>query len=347
MAKLAEVTSEVRIILKILGSAAALVLLIFIAVRGSQIAKDIFFPAPPAPPEAKFGQLPKVLFPLQNPVNIKYRINTLNGQLPATGTLPGNLPDRMQVFKVKAPTASLVALATVRQILKNARFDTSETKINESVYRWTNTTGTAIQYNIINNNFRITSNFLGEEPPTILAGLASNKEGAHESAVEFLQSIQQDTTDIDSERTVATYLKIQNGTLVEATSQNDAQFIRVDLFQKALADKNIYYAGFNQSPMYFIFRNSNDNPRIVEANYFHYSADPVSSEYGIKTSDKAFEDLTRGKAYIKLDNKEKSEIDITDVDLGYYIGENPEYFLPIYIFSGTGITAYVNALSDQ
>ncbi len=214
MAKLAEVTSEVRIILKILGGAAALVLLIFIVVRGGQIAKNLFFPAPPAPPEAKFGRLPTVAFPIQDPVNVKYRINTLNGQLPATGILPGNLPDRMKVFRVQSPAASLVALASVRQILKNVRFDTSETKINEEVYRWTNTAGTAILYNIVNNNFRITSNFLGEEPPSILAGQASTKEGAHEQAIEFLQSIGQNTSDIDSSKTIATYLKIQNGTLI-------------------------------------------------------------------------------------------------------------------------------------
>ncbi len=99
--------------------------------------------------------------------------------------------------------------------------------------------------------------------------------------------------------------------------------------------------------MYFIFRNSNDNPRIVEANFFHYPADPDFSEYGIKTADSAFQDLVAGRAYVKLENAQKSEIDVTDVELGYYLSENPEYFLPIYIFSGTGITAYVNALSDQ
>jgi len=346
MAKLADITSELRIVLKILGGAAITVLVIFLGIKGGQIAKEIFFPTPAPPPEERFGALPEVVFPTQATTEVKYKINTLNGQLPSTGNLPGNLPDRMKVYKVKAQTASLVALAAVRETLKNARFDKNEAKISETVYRWTNQDGTSIQYNIVNNNFRITSNFLNDAPPSRLSGAASTRDGAYERAIGFLEEIRQDTEDLDQAKTKQTYLRIQNGSLIAASSQSEAQFIKIELYQKNLDEKAIYYEGISTSPMYFIFRNEDDNPRIVEASFYHFPADTDPSEYGIKTADQAFKDLESGKAYVRLEDG-KSEVDITDVNLAYYLSENPQYFLPVFIFSGSEVTAIVNAISSQ
>ncbi len=340
MAKLADIDSEIRVILKIAGIALVVVAAIFIFINGAQIFKNIFFPTPPPPPEEKFGKLPPLAFPSQSPQGFTYRINTLSGKLPA-------LPDRMKVYKVNQVPASLVALTAVRESIRNVGYSQAETKISEAVYKWGNSNGTVITYNTVNNNFRISSNFLSAPAPQRITGSAATGSGAYDEATRFIQSIGGDVKDLDPTTVRAIYLKIENGSLIEATSQSDAQFIRVDLYQKPLDKRNIYYSAQNQSPMYFIFKDEGGLPQIVDGAFFHYSASSESSEYAIKASDQAFNDLKLGNAFVLSEKRKDGPIDITDVTLGYYIGDSPEYFLPIIVFHGDGFVAFVNALSSS
>lgn len=337
MAKLADIDSEIRVILKIAGVALVIVTAILLFFKSGQIFKNIFFPTPPPPPEEKFGRLPPLAFPAQSPQGFTYRINTLSGKIPT-------LPDRMRVYKVNQAPASLVALTTVRGSLRNVRYSENETKISEVVYKWSNSNGTTITYNIVSNNFRISSNFLSAPPPRRITGDAATGSGAYEEARRFLESIGGDVKDLDPSATRAIYLKIENGSLIAAASQNDAQFIRVDLYQKPLDKRNIYYSAQNQSPMYFIYKDEGGLPQIVDGAFFHYSASSESSDYAIKTADQAFNDLEQGNAFVLSEKRKVGAIDITDVTLGYYIGDNPEYFLPIIVFHGDGFVAFVNAI---
>ena len=337
MAKLADIDSVIRAILRIAGVAFVVVAAIFLFFKGGQIFKNIFFPTPPPPPEEKFGKLPPLAFPTQSPQRFTYRINTLSGKLPA-------LPDRMKVYKVSQAPASLVALTSVRESLRNVGYSQNEKKISEAVYKWSNSNGTTITYNTVNNNFRISSNFLSATPPRRLIGNAAIASDAYDEATRFLGSIGEDVKDLDPTAARAIYLKIENGNIIGAASQNDAQFIRVDLYQKPLDKKTIYYSVQNQSPTYFIYKDEGGLPQIVDGAFFHYSASSESSDYAIKTADQAFNDLEQGNAFVLSEKRKSGAIDITDVTLGYYIGDNPEYFLPIIVFHGGGFTAYVNAL---
>lgn len=339
MAKLADIDSEIRAISKLAGLAFVVVAAIFLFFKGGQIFKNIFFPTPPPPPEEKFGKLPTLAFPSQLPQEFTYRMNTLSGKLPT-------LPDRMKVYTINQTPASLVALTTVRTSLRNVGYSLNETKISEAVYKWNNSNNTTITYNTLNNNFRISSNFLSDPAPQRITGYAATSQGAYDEAIRFLESIGEETKDIDPTAARAIYLKIENGNLIGATSQNDAQFIRIDLYQKPLDKKSIYYSAQNQSPMYFIFKDEGGLPQIVDAAFFHYSASSNSSDYAIKTADQAFNDLKLGNAFVLSEKKKTGTIDITDVTLGYYIGDNPEYFLPIIVFHGDGFLAFVNALSS-
>lgn len=348
MAKLAVITSEVRIVLKILGIAAAIVLIVFLILKGGQIFKNLFFPTPLAAPEEKFGALPPISFPSQNPENIVYRINTLTGKLPTAGSAPGQIPDRMKVFPVMRAEPSLVALVTIQNRLKNIGYNQKETKVSESIYQWTNTKGSIIQYNLITNNLKVSSNFLSLPPPSKLARDTSTGAGAYQEATNFLTSVGGNISDLDPELARTSYLKIQNGALIAATSQNDAQFIRIDLFQKALDNKKVYYPGLVQSPMYFIFKDEGGFPTIADAAFEHFTAGlEESSDYPVKSAEAAYEDLARGNAFIFNPNRQ-STVDITDVSLGYYVEEHdPQYFVPIFVFSGNAFTAYVPAVASS
>ncbi|HVZ67220.1 MAG TPA: hypothetical protein VG917_03065 [Patescibacteria group bacterium] len=342
MAKLADITEEIRIILKILAVSLIAVTAVFLFFQGGSIVKSIFFPTPPAPPEQKFGKLPPADFPKNTTGNPSYTINTL------TGNLPENFKDRVNVYKIVKDTPSLVALDAVREKLKSLGFDQNEAKVSDSVYQWNNANGDTIQYDIFTNNFKIYSNFLNEDPPTSVRGVASTKKGAYQTTQTFLDAIGENTTDLDPDKATISFLKIQNGQLVAADSQNDAQFVRLDLFQKDIDGKyKIYYPDLNSSPMYFIYRNEGDIPRIVDAGFTHFIPDTnASSTYPLKTPEQAYEDLKKGQGLLFNPTGAK-HIDITDVQQGYYLGSNDQqYLLPIIIFEGKDFTGLVSAVKD-
>ncbi len=338
MAKLADIDSKIRTFGKIATVGGAGLILLFMIIIGGQFIKNVFFPTPPPPPQEKFGTLPHVSFPGQESRNLNYTVNTLSG------TLPENLGDRMIVYKLKEPEATLVALKNARDALAGAGYDLNEAKLSPTIYRWSDRVGTMIEYNIINKNFKINSDFLNL-PPQPLSGFGATSEGAYSTATDFLQSIDEDVKHLDQEKSKVTYLRNDDSKLVAAASQNEAEFIKIDLFQKNLNEIPVYYPGLNQSSMYFVFRTEGTIPVIVDASYSN-SIPGDSSDYPIISVDAAYQKLKSGDAFLFYTGRETS-ISITDVGLGYYIGENQEYFLPIYVFTGNGFTAYVNALPSQ
>ena len=337
MAHLAQVASEVRIGLKLLTASLIVVALLFVFFKGGEIVKNIFFPTPPAPPEEKFGKLPPISFPVQNPQQLEYRINTLTGKLPT-------FPDRMKVYRIIQKSPSLVALKLTKENLKRLGYTENETKISEEEYQWTNTENQTIRINTSTGNFKIFSNFLSD-PPKTLNGEGARKDGAFTVVKRVIENLGQDIEDLDQDSSTITYLKLENGTLLKANSLNEANFARLDIFQKNLDNYKIFYPGLSESIMNFTIEDGDNLPSIVDASFYHYIPDSNSaSTYPLKTSDVAFEDLKKGDALIFLDNKDSELVDITDVSLGYYIGsENQQYFLPIIIFKGKGFTAYVQA----
>lgn len=339
MAHLADVTREVRIALKLLTASLIVVVFLFIFFKGGSIMKNLFFPTPPPPPEEKFGKLPRISFPAQKIGNIKYKINTLSGDLPG-------LTDRINVYKVKRKTPSIIALQTVRENLKSQGFSENEVKINDSLYQWNSNNQVVIQYNIFNDYFKITSNFLVNPPPPPKEG--TKKDRVFSVTTDFLQGLGFETSDFTQEESNIDYLKITNGTLTMAENQNDAQFVRIDLFQKNIdKDYKIYYPSAKNSTTYFIFKNDSSPSKIVAGKYQHLIPDN-SSSYPIITAESAFEELKKGNALVFNDNaKTKDIIDITDISLGYYAGEeNQQYFLPIIVFKGNGFKAYVQAIPE-
>lgn len=340
MAHLAQVAREFRIGLKLLAAAFIVVTILFIFFKGGALVKNLFFPTPPPPPEQKFGELPKVPFPAQNPQKLEYRINTLTGKLPI-------LPDRMKVYRMRKKEPSLVALKSAREKLGALGYKENETKISEQEYQWDNSAGQTIRMNILTGNFRIFSNFLAEEQRPLI-GTVARKEGAYDLAQKLIISLYQETEDLDEDASTLIYLKVENGALTKVQSLNEANLARLDIFQKELDNYRIYYPGLSESLMYFVIKSKDNLPSIVETSFLHLTADSNnSSTYPIKTAEAALEDLRGGNALVFLDDKSANSIDITEVSLGYYIGnENQEYFLPIVVFQGKGFTAYVQAIAQ-
>jgi hypothetical protein len=339
MAKLADIDSEIRTLGKVAAVGIVALVLLFIVIMGGQFIKNVFFPTPPPPPTEKFGKIPPPVFNAQEPQTLSYTVNTLTGSLP-------NLPTRMNVYKTKTQQESLVALSNARTNLTNGGYTDNETKINESVYQWTNSINkTNIQYNITNENFDLTSD-LTSSPPTNFTGAAGEKAGAFDTINTFLQSIGEDTSDLNPDTITLTFLKVQDGQLVAASSQNSAQYVRVDLFQKDLDRLKIYYPKLTESPMYFILSSQDSNAQIVYGSFANMIPDTTQvSDYYTINIDQAYEQLKKGNAAI-FNTSNSENIQIADVSMGYYISPDQKYFIPIVIFSGNNFKAYVDVLAQ-
>jgi len=339
MAKLADVTSEVRIILKILAGALVTIVALFLFLKGGQIFKALFFPTPPAPPKMEFGKLPNPSFPKQNKLSLDYQINTVDGQLPP-------LPDRINVYKVVTNEPSLVALDNARSSLRGVGFTQGEEKINDSIYQWSNTTGVNVQYNIFTNNFQVSSDVASSPPPL---GISLTNDILLQSATNLLDNLSENSSDINQANYKVIYLALQNGQLGKVSSADQAQAAQINLFQNPINKYQVYYQETDSSSMNFIFEDEGGFPKLVYGKYFHFTPDlKTFSDYPIKTAQQAFEDLKNDNAYVSTTLKDGETADILNVALGYYIGEkNESYFLPVIVFSGNNFTAYVNAIPAE
>lgn len=336
---LVEITREIRIILKLLVISLGAALCLFLLFQGIIFVKNVFFPTPLPPPEEKFGNLPQVLFPRKSGQELSYKIDTITGKLPS-------FSDRAKVYKIHKREPNLVALDTARRRLRNLGFDKNESKISNSIYQWGSDSGEAIILNIFTGTFRIHSGYL-TSPPQSFNPNSVIKESLIRIVTDFLGGLGESVEDIDFNTSPLSYLRITNGIVEKANSLSEAQLVRFDLLQKDIDKLKIYYPDLNQSTIYFIFKAEDSYPKIVEARFLHLAPDAQSSTYPIKTAEQAFNDLRTGKGLVFNQNAKSATIHITDVNLGYYIGEeNQEFLVPIVVFTGKNFTGYVQAIAD-
>lgn len=307
---------------------------------------------PPLPPTAEetFGFLPEVTFPTYNQP-LTYSLNTVTGTLPV-------FPDRIKVYKIVKKDPQLLDLKNAREKLSHVGFFGSETKIQETLYQWSTVIEpqTFILYNIITNAFQIHSNIL-DNPQLLEAKRLPKDQDAQDVALSFLRSVDESTKGFDLTKTKYTYFNIQDKKLLQVDAFNEAQVIKVDLYQKLVNNLEIFYPNYlNESIIKFWIASNKYLPIIVYANFRHQETDETnplfSSTYLIKSTAEAFQDLKNGNAYI-FNPTNKQNIEITDISLGYYVDnrivQQPEqdYLIPIMVFKGRDFKAYVHALFDS
>lgn len=329
---LAAATKLSRKILRITGIGIGALIIIFLLIKGITFTKNAFFPSPPPPPEQKFGKLKNINFPKQNN-NITYKLNTFTGNLP-------NFPDRITVYKFSENQPDLLDLNNVQKKLGAINFSTGQLKLSNEVYQWSNTTYPKmfIQYNIVSGNFDLFSDFRTNS--NLLAQGAVSKETVSSRIFDFLNSLGENLDDIDKTKTSFYYFKINNGSLVPAENPSQAQIIKASLFQKQIDKKEIHYPYYDSSIINLFIGNT-----IVQSHFNHKIVDlNTYSTYSIKTAQQAFSDLKSGNALI-LNQDNKNQVEITDVSLAYFIGENTQdYLMPIVVFKGKNFKAYVSAI---
>lgn len=353
MATLAQITHETRIILKLLAVSAIIVSSVFLAIWTVNVSKKVLFPAPPPGPEMKFGALPPFFLPQgKSSSGIQFSVNTIEGTLPP-------VPDRMRVYKIFKSEPNILSLQNIKNRLKKFGFSDQETKITDTMYQWTQEeTGSVIKYDLLTNNFEVTSSFISSGREGELQSLPRYEETIL-FPLQFLKELGIDTSNIDQSRSTLQYLALSGTNLSETTSASQAKIAKIQLYQKSLPvdpfllglaqyeSLNIFYPTYPESSLNFLVANTQTGLKIIEAKFFYNIPSTTEySTYPLKGIDEMYQDLQVGKGYIIAAPNSKF-VEIIELEPGYYLSDKEQFYItPILIFKGKDFVAFVSALEE-
>lgn len=324
-----------------------IILIILFRIGGALIG--IFNPPKVLPPTVALGTLPALSFPQSvTSEKLTYVNNTLSGELPA-------MPDRLLVYKIHQDTGNLLNLDQAKSGVSAIGFtpdpvssDAAQIQLSNTQYQWTSTTDLPkkITMDIISKNFVFQSDFM-TYPPTLSASFLPNENDAVQTALGFLTQVGAPTSDLDLNKTKTSLLTIQNGTLAEADTIENAQVIEINFFQKNIGTFPIVYQNPQETPLNALVASGEFTGQVVQANYFHQTYDDnADSTYPLITPQEAWTSLTNGQAYIASFNGTTNQILINNIYLAYYMTDGPEPYLePVVVFAGkNNFEAYVPAI---
>lgn len=340
------------------GSILSLIILFRIGV----LMKDILFPKPPELPNARFGKLPAI--PFGEPAltdKFTYAVETITGSLPT-------LTDRVNVYKIIHNDTTLLNAKEADR--KAAAIDFIDSQGNyiphkaltPTDYEWTDSSDLlprTLTMDINTYNFVLDSDFLSY-PPITQSTYIANQDGGKGLVSRMLNSMNLLSDDIDQKKTTAEILTVKNGTLIPAVSLSTAQIMRINFFQKDIDELPIFYPRYPYSTMdFYVTSRALDITDVVEGHFSHQQVklpdpklpDPAdSASYPIKTADEAFKELQAGKGFIANYSGSSKNINITDVSLGYFLGDKKmDYIMPVIVFHGEEgqFYGFVSAIQDS
>lgn len=342
MATLNKAKKETQTILKWGGISLFIILLFFMGIRFLSFVKDAL--TPPSPPQASFGKLPSVPFPIQVKENISYSLDTLTGFLP-------NFSDRAKVYRITSDPPTLLGLDKTREKVSAIGFKSDGVQIAEDIYQWVDQNKSLqrkITMNIFSSDFTLSSPYLVTQSLEKFSA-PDEKSRATEVAKSFLFSMSLFPQDIEENKTKTALYLIEGSVLAPASKISNAKIVRVDFFQKDLDGLPIYYDKGLSSTIDFLVGKEGQELKVVSARYFHKNISKISSTYAMKSASQAFSELQKGKAYIAYKPADTVEFTIKKVFLGYYIGEmQQEFLMPVVVFEGNNdFVAYVSAVRDE
>lgn len=353
------VTKDTRAVLK-WGIISCIVLAILW--NGFFFLKNTLFPPKEPPPTVTYGVLPNVIFPKNfTDEKLTYTLNTISGSLPS-------FPDKVNVYQIINPIPNLLDLKNTENLASGAHFTDQEgnllqeTQVTPTLYSWTNplTLPRTLKIDITTNNFNLTSPYATNS--AVENGLTSiTTDKAPGIAEGYIEGLNPRIKNLDDNLTTSQPLNIINGVTVPAKGGIDTKVIRVDFFQKNVdilpGDKDTAKAFYTDPPNSSIYAIIGDEfgqdtyQEIFEANAFFQDVDTTqSATYPIITAAQAYQELQEGKAFIAGFYGTSPNVVITNVEIGYYVGNSlQQYTWPVIVFSNpsTGFYAYVPAITDQ
>ncbi len=301
------------------------------------------FPKPPPPATVAFGKLPKPIFPQRSDLpKLTYKLDTISGDLPA-------LPTQAKVYYMPGKAAGLFSLETTKQKVSAMGFSKDPQVVSETEYKFSHSTAPAtLDINIITGVFSVSYN-LGQDTG-LITERAPQSAVAQTVAQSFLSS--GGFLPADLTRLTADFLKVENRQLVNAVSQSEGNFVKVNFFRKDYDKLPSLTSEPGKANVWFIVSgDQNRDKQIIGGEYHYFAIDETHfATYPLKTAKAAYDELAQGGGYVASlgVNNQTGNINITKISLAYYdSGERSQFYEPIIVLEGErGFTAYVGAVTD-
>ncbi len=302
-------------------------------------------PDPPPPPDVKFGKLPKLVFPQQEPVAMQYSLET------RTGGLPTNLPTQFTVYFMPIKKPSLLAYDAAKSVATRLDFIAEPLKLAEDTYRWdaTDPIPSTFTINVITGAFVLDRRWQ-VDPSFTTPNLIFNDEQAEDRVLNILSRLELLPEDIKEGEVTMNELKADKDQIVVAVSRSQAHFVRVNLYRKPIEDIPVVYPRSDRGPISVILALQRDEDKqFVNIDYNYYPVErETSAVYPIISAAEAWKRLQAGGGYVVNVKQNVATTVVRDITIEYYDAEEPQQYLqPVYVFRGDNdFVAYVPALSD-
>lgn len=304
-------------------------------------------PPPPPPPTVGFGVLPAPRFPEQDEADTpdSFVLETATGGTPDFG-------DRAKVYFIPKAAANLLADEEAKQIAAKYGFVFEPEVVDSETYRWTKTTPltSTLEMNIRTLAFSLTTDYLSRPELLVNNDLPTGFE-----AVQKIKNFLDQTKLLPDDAATASGeilpLKSLGGTLDEAVSVSEADYLQVDITRTPIDSQFRMYTpeGLKGTISGIVTGALQGRDAILALDYYHYPVDyTYVHTYPIRTSQSAWQLLQAGEGYI-VDPGEAERAVVRSVTLGYYDDfEEQEYLQPVYVFAGDGgFLGYVSAVDPK
>lgn len=311
-------------------------------------------PAPLPAPTADFGPLSPMSFPTTatNSARPQFVLQTPTGDV-------GTFPDRLKVYLIPGVHSGFLDADNATKIANQIGFSGKPTIVNPTLYRWTTNSPlpTTLEMDILTNHFRMKRQWQAD-PMLVTNKRFTSDQDVIDNAQSFLRQANLLPEDLVGKEHVD-YLRVQGDQLIPAVSLSDADFVQVTFFRKPIEiinDKKEVTATYEfvtpdpAAGLVKVIVSGSDKTekKIVDVDYQYSAIDyETSGEYGLKTGQQAWDELTSGQGFLASWNGTGTAV-IRRVALGYYeAAGKQQYMLPVYIFTGDkGAVAYVPAVNN-
>lgn len=306
----------------------------------------VLHPAPPPPPDVKFGKLPKLEFPQTDQPQLTYTLET------ATGGLPSNLPGQFKVFFMPIKTASLLAYDSAKAVANKLDFIQDPKKLSETDYRWDESQPipSSLTMNIITGAFVLDRHWQSD-PSYLVPTIYYTDPQALDRIYNLLSRVDLLPQDIKDGQDTIQYLKADKGQIVSAVSLSQADFIQVNLYRKPVDGVDVVNPSSTKGLISGILAlQREDNRQFVNLSYNYFPVDlERSAVYPLIGVAEAWQRMQKGQGFIAGVKPNTTNVTVQSVSLQYYDSDTAQQFMqPVYEFKGTpDFIGYVPAVSDQ
>jgi len=294
-------------------------------------------------PTQRYGVLPTIVFPEKEKTTKSFSFEFANDTVP-------QFSDQARVYVIYRSSSSIMALEKDKETAKKFEFTEEPSEIKTGVYEFKNSSSNkTLTMNVLNGSFTLTYPYMSDQLLLTSTNMPSKNE-AIEIASSYLERGDKMADDLKNGEKKVSYWKIQNGSLIAADSQSEANMARVDFYRSKLNEIEVLSENVGKASVSVLVSGSEvADKEVLEVNYKDLNIDSESySTYPIKKAEEAVEDLKTGN-YWPASDVTASQVVIRNMYLAYFEPVSlTNYLQPIFVFEGdNNFVAYVSAVSSK